>query len=111
MLADHFDRKDPFVDLLREPPPSVVEREAPGRGEPPPSTQGIVARADDLGTGWRERAQAPCRAVTGGKEQERRFGLVELTRHCAHDGFLETFGIGDESQRVPRHRRVCEDVD
>jgi hypothetical protein len=44
-------------------------------------------------------------------QDERRLGLVELTRHGPHHRFRQPFGIGDDGQRVAGQRRVGEHVD
>jgi hypothetical protein len=69
-----------------------------------------VPRAPHLGTGRREGAQPPRRALAGRREHERGLGLVELLGDRAHQCVVEVTGVGDDGQRVAGQRRVGEDV-
>jgi hypothetical protein len=108
----HLHGQDAVSELLCDRCSAVgVEFDPPGRGEPPPRAQHVVAGADDLGARRRERAQLPGRFRTCRGQHERRLGLIELTRNRAHHRFLDPFGFGDDGQWIAGQRRVGEHVD
>jgi hypothetical protein len=82
-----------------------------GAGDPPPSSESVVAGAENFESGGGEAAETPGCFGAARRKNEGRLRLIEFARDAIHGAVVERLAIGYDGEGVAGERSAGEDID